>query len=234
MTEQLPNQQKQAYERKKTSYFSKFALVHMSEMKILKKGGVLGKENIDWRNVSEHCLVEAVGADILAERLGANRENVVQGTLLHDWYKRHEIDAKRKHGGKEGYAISSAEDERLLKELGIPENIIRIAHSNIPESDELKYLTGRPLEEKIIHYMDMITDQSDFTNPEERLRKVEANPATMQFLESFREKYHGKHLNELQRDVLKLEQTEFEEKLGLEKGTLIAFLKAELQKRIEG
>lgn len=205
----------------------------MNEMRVLKEGGLLGKENVDWRNVSEHCLVEAVGADILAEHLDANRQDVVRGALLHDWYKRHEIAARREHGGSKAFVITSVEDKRLLNELGVPENIILIAHANIPESDDSEYLADRSLEEKIIHYMDMITDQSTFTDPEERLRKAEENSRTMEFLESFREKYHGKHLNELQREVLKLEQTEFEEKLGLAKGSLLDFLQVELQKRIE-
>lgn len=233
MTERSPNQLGQGFEKKRTSYFSKFALAHISEMRTLKKGGVLGKENIDWRNISEHCLVEAVGADIIAEHLHADRKSVVQGTLLHDWYKRNEIMTRHEHGGAKAFAINSVEDEKLLKEFGVPEHIIRIAHANIPESDDPEYLTGRPVEEKIIHYMDMITDQSNFIDPEERLTRAESNPRTMEFLESFREKYHGRHLNELQREVLKLEQAEFEEKMGLEQGALIAFLKDELQKRIE-
>lgn len=235
MSESIPSRKetRSDFEKKKASYFSKFALAHISEMRILKEGGVLGKENADWRNVSEHCLVEAVGADILAEHLGANRKEVVQGTLLHDWYKRHEIENRREHGSAKGFAISSAEDIALLREHGIPGESIRIAHANVPDSDDPLYLHNRPLEDKILHYIDMITDQSTFIDPEERLRKAETNTKTMEFLESFREKFHGKHLNELQREVLKLEQTEFEEKIGLEKGKLISFLNDEMQKRIE-
>lgn len=232
MMEKFKSREK-SFDSKKTAYFSKFALAHMPQMRILKEGGILGKENSDWRNVSEHCLVEAVGADILAEHLNADRQTVVQGVLLHDWYKRHEIGARREHGAVAGFALSSAEDPAQLKELGVSENIIRIAHANIPESDDPEYLEQRPLEDKIMHYMDMITDQSDFIEAEERLRKTESNPATMQFLESFRDKYHGRHLNELQREVAKLEQKEFEKKLGLGEGKLIEFLKTTLHQRIE-
>ena len=43
-----------------------------------------------WRNVSEHCLLEAVTADILAEGLGLaeeEREQLVAGAILHDFFK---------------------------------------------------------------------------------------------------------------------------------------------------
>ncbi|OGC80265.1 hypothetical protein A2943_00105 [Candidatus Adlerbacteria bacterium RIFCSPLOWO2_01_FULL_51_16] len=218
--------------REKTRYFSKFALAHLREMRILKAGKILGPESEGWRNVAQHCLAEAVGADILAEHLGADRSKVVRGTLLHDWYKRGEIAARREHGGMKGYLLSSAEDEQLLVRFGVTEDIIRIAHANIPETEDLGRLAQRPLEEKIMHFMDMITDQSSFIESEERLQKVERNPMTLEFLESFRPRYGGKHLNEIQREVLTLEQAEFESILGIEHGTLVPFLNHEVQKRI--
>ena len=130
-------------ERRKTSYFSRFALKHFNDMKILGKGGILGKGAEKWRNISEHCLVEAVGADILTEYLGVDRDKrdkVVKTALWHDWYKRREIEAMQKFGGGEGYQKTADEDERLLRESGIPEDMIKLAHSNIPENSDLNNL----------------------------------------------------------------------------------------------
>lgn len=220
-------------ERRKTSYFSRFALKHFNDMKILGKGGILGKGAEKWRNISEHCLVEGVGADILAKYLGADRDKVVKAALLHDWYKRQEIEAMQKLGGGEGYRKAINEDERLLYEFGIPEDIIKLAHSNTPESSNPNYLKNRSLEEKIIHFIDLITSGSEFVDFIERQRKSEQKQKNIEFSESFREKYYGKSLYEVQKEVGEMEQEEFEKLLGLEAGTLINFIKTKLEERIE-
>lgn len=149
----------------KAKYFSDFALRHFQEMKILKKGGVLGKENRDWRNDSAHCLTAAAGADVLAEALGLapeKRAAIVRATLLHDWYKKHEVAASKAYGGGEGHRLASEENEMPLREFGVPEEIICLAHANIPESSDPTSLARRPLEEKIMHCIDMITSESNF------------------------------------------------------------------------
>ncbi len=216
----------------KTKYFSDFAVKHLSEMKILKKGGILGKENKDWRNISEHCLAEAVGADILAEDLGADRKKVVRAVLIHDWYKRREVEAMKKIGGVLGHKQASVEDEWLLREYGIDEEIIKLSHSNIPDSADSIYLKNRSLEEKIIHYIDMATSDSDFMDFNERLDIVEKKKTAKDFSESYREKYNGKALNELQREISTMEQEEFEKTLNIQQGTLIDFIKEKLEERI--
>ena len=253
MTEQEPkiepSPEELEFVKKKAKFYSKFALSHMEQMRILKEGGVLGdgkkikedgtreygeNKQGSWRNVSQHCLTEAVAADVLAELLGVeNRENLVQGVLIHDWYKPQEKAAWREHGATEGHKISSAEDERLLRERGVPEEIIHLAHANIPETGNKEDWVKRSLEDKIMHFVDMITSGDKLTDPESRLRAVEARPADMAFLDSFRPKFDGKHLNEVQREVIAQEQDEFEKQLGLEKGTLIEFLKQKIKERIE-
>lgn len=180
------------FERKKTSYFSRFALRNFGDMKILRKGGVLGKENRDWRNVSEHSLAEAAGADILAEALGANRENVIQATILHDWYKRHEIKAMKEVGGGRGYAATVGEDKKLLREYEISPNIIKLTHSNTPESMEPEYLARRTLEEKIIHYMDSIMNESEFINFRDRMKLSAQKNTTLNFRSHFEISTAGK------------------------------------------
>lgn len=219
---------------RKTKYFSSFALAHLSEMRILRKGGVLGKENKGWRNISEHCLAEAVGADILAEHLGANRKKIVDAAIVHDWYKRHEVEAMKELGGAAGHKKTSAEDEVLLRELGVPEDIIRLAHVNIPDSIDPSYLAKRTTEEKILHYVDLITLGSDFTSYENRLTEASKDPRIVEFCDSYKDKYGGLNLLDVQWKLAAEEQLEFEKALGIESGTLAQFIKENLKERIEG
>lgn len=226
--------EEQAKERnKKTAYFSNFAMQHLSDMRILRKGGILGKENADWRNVSEHIIAESVGVDILAEALGADRESVVRAANLHDWYKRREVEAMKKSGGGEGYSATTVEDERLLHKFGVASKIIELAHANIPKSADEKYLSHRTTEEKIIHYMDLITSGSEFINFRDRIAVAAQKKHNIEFSESFRAKYGGKSLFEFQEELIQREETEFEEQLGLPKGGLIPFIMQRLEERIE-
>jgi HD superfamily phosphodiesterase len=216
----------------RTRYFSAFAQRHMNEMRILAAGDVLGKESEGWRNVSEHCLVEAVGADILAERLGADREKVVQAALLHDWYKRHEVEMSRSDG-VEGYWRSIEEDKVILREKGIAEDIITISKAIIPESADPEYLSNRSVEEKIMYIMDMMTSGTQWMPPLERQKISAKNPNVQAFSESYRKRFNGKSLLELLIEDQAIVVKEFETKLGLATGELVPYLKEELQRRIE-
>ena len=109
-------------DRRRVKYFSSFALRHLTQMRILRKGGVLGRGNADWRNVSEHCLIEAVGADVLAEALSAKRKILVEAALLHDWYKRREVEAMKAGGAEVGHKTTLTEDVLILREVGVSED----------------------------------------------------------------------------------------------------------------
>jgi len=184
-------------ERKKTEYFSRFALRHMRAMRIFERGGILGEGNEEWRNVTEHCLVAAVGADILAERLKADRERVVLATLLHDWYKRREVEAIRELGG-----------------YGVPEDLIKLAHANTPERADPEFLAGRSREEKIVHFMDLSTLGSDFVEITDRWRDLGEKPFFKSYSESFRDRYGGKSLVEFQIEVTEAERKELRRRSG--------------------
>lgn len=218
---------------KKTKYFSTFALKNLSEMRILKEGGVLGKENQDWRNISEHCLVEAVAADVLAEALAANRDKVIQAALLHDWFKRKEIEYMKAEGGAEGSKIAHVEDENKLRELGIDEEMISLAHSNVPESADPEYIATRSVEQKIVHLVDMIASGSNIISYEDRMIPVRQKPYNIEFSDSFKETYKGRSLFDIQEELTHAEIDEFEKTIGLEQGTLIEFIKSKIQQRID-
>lgn len=77
-------------EQRKTKFFNDFALRHMPEMRLLFRGGKLDKLT-GWRNVAEHCLVEAAAADTLAESLALmpeERNKLVTVAACHDWAKK--------------------------------------------------------------------------------------------------------------------------------------------------
>jgi HD superfamily phosphodiesterase len=214
----------------RTKYFSSFALSHMPEMRLLRLGGILGRGNKEWRNVAEHCLTEAVAADVLAEHLSADRSTLVSAALLHDWYKRQEVEAMKVSGAKSGHVVTLEEDKRVLGERGVNERVISVAHSNIPETADHRELAARSLEEKILHFVDVITSGSDFLSVDERFDVLELKPRNVEFSESFRERF-GKSLYELQRELGHIEQEEFEKKLGLSSGSLITFIKNKIEER---
>ncbi len=219
-------------ESKKRKYFSKFALKHIEEMRILKAGGVLGRENAEWRNVSEHCLTESVGADVLAEFLGADRTKTVKAALIHDWFKRREVEAMKKFGAGTGHKTTSEEDEKLLREYVVDEEVIRIARSNIPARIDPEYLHSRPIEEKIMHLIDIFTSNSDFVSIEKRYELLEKKPLNIEFSESFKGQF-GKALFEVQKEIAHAEQEDFEKAIGIERGSLVEFIKMKVQERID-
>ena len=216
------------------NYFYNFILKYKKEAKILIKGGVLGKGNEGWHNVAKHCIAVAIGANILAELLGADRDKIVKGCLLHDWYKRNEVKIMNKLGGQKGYEQSNKEDKKLLQKYGVPRDIIKIAHANVVETADLKHLKKRSIEEKMMHYIDMITSEVEFVGYKKRLIKVLQKKRNVEFSESFRArpKYKGRALFELNYDVIRDEQRELEQKLGIKTGTMISFLKKKFKERI--
>lgn len=219
------------FETQKKKYFSTFALQHIEQMRIFKEGGILGMENKEWRNVSEHCLFEAVIADILAEALDANRENVVMATLLHDWYKRREVEIMKQQGPS-GHEVASSQEGEFLRSVQIPENIIQLIHSNIPESADENYLRQRSREEKIIHFSDAILQGTNIVDFRERMDRKNQKPHMIAYSESLRERYQGKSLLEFNTEVSESEQEEFENALNLHSGELFEFIIKQIRQRI--
>ncbi len=202
-------------------------------MRILQKGGVLGEENQDWRNVSEHCVTEAVGAEVLAKGLGADAQKVVAAALIHDWFKRREIEAMNKEGAGKGHRMTLEEDKTLLQSFGVSEDIIAIAHANIPAQAEPEYLDNRTMEEKIMHYMDTITSNTNYVPYQERFKLLVEKPRNVEFSDSYKAQFDGKSLYEVQAEVADREEKEFAEKLGIDQEKLIDYILNSLQTQIE-
>jgi len=216
----------------KTKLFSQFALSNFGIIKMYQESGILGKGNEGWRNISEHCLTVAMAGDILAEATNADRERTVKAALLHDWYKRREVEAMKEFGGDVGHRKAMEEDEKLLKEAGISKDLIHLAHSNIPETEDLAKNRQRSKEEKIMHYIDLITDGSNFVGFKEKLDLARTKPKVVEFCDSYRSKYNGKSLLDVQEEVGADEEVELADMCGVEGDRLIDFINQKLQDRI--
>ena len=239
-----PERPKEASESPaRTKYFSNFALSHLKSMRVHQEGGILAGrtkeekiENKGWRNISEHCLTEAVGADILAEHLGldeGDRNRVVQAVLLHDWYKRREVKAMKELGGAVGHLKAESESVQRLAQYVDDKEVVRLARSLIPEARSGEYITPQGLGEKIVHFIDLITQDARFVrNYDERLIPIMQRPPDVERSEVYRRQYGGKSLYEVQKEIGDAEQEEFETILGLEHGTLSQFLMEKLNERI--
>jgi len=211
-----------------TKYSSDFAVGNHSAFKPHhKEGGTLSKKEVEttgssgkkesWRNVSEHCLVAGIFADIIAEEVGLSgdeRKRVVQAAIMHDSNKKYEV-LEMKEAAKAGRLdlgeverIHDKQDE-ILRKIGIDEELIQLSGANVPMDLE----GPKSLSEKIIWYVDAmlldttpvpIIDRFTNTSGSGDERKIRNSV----FSDAFKEKYSGKSLNEV--------QLELSEKIGLE------------------
>ena len=80
-------------ENSKVNYWDDFAQKHFPEMRLLFRGGKLWEKE-EWRNVAEHCLVEAVASEVLSDALqlpAKEKEELVKSAICHDWNKRMDV-----------------------------------------------------------------------------------------------------------------------------------------------
>ncbi|HWO06961.1 MAG TPA: hypothetical protein VNM40_00040 [Candidatus Paceibacterota bacterium] len=173
--------------------------------------------------MSEHCLVEAVLADVLSELLAlapVRRDIVVRAAIVHDWFKKHEkriLREARDRGQSplEAYEQSRTEDAHQLRALGVDEEIIRIADAVVPHDRR----GPQTIEEKIMWYVDGITSNTEPVRFRERFDNLERgwdgereDPAraasNRDFSDMFRQRYGGVPLYQVQRGLADLIEPE--------------------------
>ena len=213
MSESLTSQD---FDRRKTAYFSDFAKSHLSAFRPhYKQGEILGKGSEAWRNVSQHCLVAGVFADILADELhlsADDKDKVVKAAIMHDWFKKHEsmtLRAASKEGtlSLETLFEIKAKDNQALQEMGVAQDIIKLTGANIPET------LGGPqsLSEKIIWYVDAMLSNTEPVPIKQRFDDLERgwdgakeDPSRAErnntFNNLYKKQYHGKSLYDIQRE----------------------------------
>jgi hypothetical protein len=162
-------QPKTDFERKKTKFFSDFATMHMTEMRILlEEGHLLRKfkwlkdvmtetdpKAKGWKNVAEHNLLAGVMADKIGKLVGLEddeRTELVSVAATHDWDKRREKES-RKTGEKDGFIKYDVKKE-IEAETNKGEGLVRVTGSDWSDFDTW----GMP--EKILRYVDSSLGQT--------------------------------------------------------------------------
>ena len=149
-------------EKEKATAWSNFALKHLKEMRVLKDAGLLGKENKDWRNVTEHVLVTSALAGFLARQLrdkgcDIDPQIIESAAVLHDASKRLDVEKKVRYGTekKEGALID------LLKKFGYSKEFIencsytaRVPGIFLEDEKQDEAIRGKNLEYLVVAYSD--------------------------------------------------------------------------------
>lgn len=191
---------------------------------ILKKHGRLID---DWSNVYEHCLKEAEIAELLGQMLYdlnvinlEDKINLIKAAILHDWYKRFEIERVKTDGIRAHYETEN-ESKELLKKLNISDRIIEIAHS--VGSTELLEVENYDIVRKTMHFIDDICDGNVIVEIDERIKKLEKRYPELN--ESGRLLYEGKTMLEKQKEIGKNTQNELEQVLKIDRDSIVLMLK---------
>lgn len=192
MSENIPEINKE-----KAQYFSSVALRNFKSARMLWAGEVIGKnrQGLDvWRNVSEHCVVQAAACGELARALNLSQEgvkNLELAAMAHDWDKKFQSTELRRinqqiasgemteeEGGKVKYDFVEESEKHSvngLRQKGIPEEIIRIASADGHPALPRMMSPDCTIEEKILHYVGSITDESRIVPLDERIDNLERN-----------------------------------------------------------
>lgn len=225
------------FNAKKKSYFSHFARSHLSSLRLHEEYGVLEKKE-GWRNVSEHCLLEAVAVDILAEKLNLDetiRSELVTGAILHDFHKREQMKLFQEKGASTKSLMESEEvSSRILKEKDFSEGIISVASAAADTKKMAQSFSDTSLSERIIYYIDSITDNNEISTIEKRVSKSEASERYRRINEEAREYLNGQTQLETMRKISTDIQKELAEKLKIEDPTTLPkWIEGEIKKRVE-
>ncbi|MBX4211110.1 HD domain-containing protein [Candidatus Parcubacteria bacterium] len=223
-----------AFELKRRKYFSEFAVSRLTHLRLHKEHGALKKDE-GWRNVSEHCLLEAVMADILAEKLNLSpeqRAHLVTGALLHDFYKRKQMEMLRADGSRENLEKSEAQASAILEKEGYDPEVVLIANA---AADTIRMVTEQvAFIEKVMYYVDLITMNNVIGSIDVRVDKSEKNPAYKKLNESYGDILGQETLLQAQRRIGKVIESELVQKLGIGDGTTLPkWIESEIHSRIK-
>lgn len=177
-----------SFEDKRKDYFYKLGLEVRPALKLHKKQGLwnrVEKETEagtimvrDWGNVTEHCLVEAARASVLADLLHLSPDltyDLIQAAALHDFFKKGEKRiATEGEFSWDSYTRASEEADKEMRAAGVSERQIALVNSvgsgSLPETQRIldkPEKTDFDLAFLAMHYIDDYTFESDWTNPNE-------------------------------------------------------------------
>lgn len=169
------------FDKKKQQYFIRLAASVREMLKLHIEHGLLisknkinqGEEN--FKNVSEHCLVEAARVRTLARLIQLSPETIRELELaatVHDFFKRKEVEiTKEQGGGWESFLESGRQSDHILQENDMSPEFIHLASAMepvyTPYIDELlakEQLTDAEIAWLIMHYVDNYTINAQWAN----------------------------------------------------------------------
>jgi hypothetical protein len=162
-------------EKETIEKWSAFAVRHLKEMRVLRESRILGQENIDWRNVSEHVLVTGAFAGFLAQAARNEGENIdvdlmESAAILHDAGKRLDVEKGVRYDTEK----NEGQLENILRGAGYSEEVIKICQSSgkdpaifLEQEDQDKDLASRSLSQLIMAYVDARTRNVNIVSLEE-------------------------------------------------------------------
>lgn len=127
--------------KKWQEYVEKFISDDSLELKVLKEGNLLEKDN---RNILEHLLKARVSAEVLCDLLGLGekeKDNVVSAATIHDSFVLEEkayIRQKSKQKAGANYLdlqTIKAQSANRLREIGFPKEVIDLTDENITHEE---------------------------------------------------------------------------------------------------
>src|SRR5574341_90381 len=185
---------------KKRRYFVRLGLAVREALRLHKRADLWERREgrREWRNVSEHCLVEQARAAVLAEwlRLPADtKRRLALAAAAHDFFKRREQETV---SGRTWADLQGAIDAaaRWMRDAGFEEKTIRlvnsVGHSSLAATEarlRQPRLSDEDVASLILHYVDDYTIDSAWAAPAEarggggrandldrRVERNEANP----------------------------------------------------------
>lgn len=215
--ENLGDKKVVSFEEKKRDFFVKIGLRAREALEAHKDksaGDMWGKKKTaeDWRNVSEHCLVEAARAEVFAEKLGFSEQvkrDLITAAVLHDFYKKHEIEKATREGlGPKNHMRATEEAAKILHKKGFSDRVVRLSGSmaldSLMETEEI--LKKENLSEEdaaflVLHFIDDYSSGSDWVEQgvdslDARINNLEANPKYKLLKASFKSQRRIGHLVE--------------------------------------
>lgn len=271
--EQIPTIQEQDpiteddFAEKKRHFFVRLGLKYRDYLSFHKKSGQIernakfGKEKYTdsqdneqehskrWGNPTEHCLIEAAIAEIIAEILGlseTDKKTLIIAALLHDWRKRGEIEETKGETDPKKIEESYEKSKRMLLESGIEnvETLVRLAESvahtslntfaALQPDNSIAPLEDLPDLEMIMHYIDDITRGTNIVSLDERMDYLDqAAEERYPFNEKGKAIWGGRTFFQAQREIGRLIEQKLAEKAGFEEQKdLPNILKQRLLERI--
>jgi len=221
---QEAEEQEAAFDRKKSRFFVQLGLRLREKLTLHKSAGLWAKDERGntWENVSQHCLVEAARVEVLAEQLGFSdglKESLIEGAVLHDFYKAVEISRVKAEGMKRSnFEKVEAEASELLRQEGIDEEVIRLVNSigAFNEVEDILLNEQRTPEDSaflVMEYVDSYTVNAEWVHPvieaqdgkrndlDRRVDMNEGKEVNKYLNEEGREVFDGKTTFEMQRST---------------------------------